>query len=62
MAKVKKKSLKTYTASLAEANKFDLSALPENREGNLSTGQRTKLMMTLISRFIGALLCFGMGI
>jgi hypothetical protein len=62
MAKGKAKSSQAYAASLAEANKFDLSALPVNREGNYTSGQRVKLMMTLISMFIAALICFGLSI
>jgi len=62
MSKGTTKSSQAYAAALAEANKFDLSALPVNREGNFSSSQRGKLLMNLFSMFIAALICFGLGI
>jgi hypothetical protein len=62
MSKKSTESLQTYAASLAKENKFDPSALPANREGNLTAGQRSKLYLMLVSILFSSVLGIGLGI
>jgi hypothetical protein len=55
MSKKTTESMQTYAAILAKANKFDASALPANRDGNYTSGQRTKLNLMLVSIFFSSL-------
>jgi hypothetical protein len=57
-----KKSKQSYATMLAEANKFDPSALPANRKGEFTANQRLKLNMALTSTFFSALLGVVVGI
>jgi hypothetical protein len=50
-----------YAGSLAEANRFDLSGLSQNREGNFTPSQRNKLGLMLISQFASSFLWIGFG-
>jgi hypothetical protein len=61
MSKKTTKSKQTNVAALAKANKFDSGALPRNRDGYCTAGQRTKLFLTVISIFISSLVGIGFG-
>jgi hypothetical protein len=62
MPKKSTESMQTYAAILAKENKFDPSALPANREGNLTAGQRSKLYLMLVSILFSSILGIGLGI
>jgi len=62
MSKKTTESRQAYAATLAKANRFDSSALPRNRDGHYTTGQRVKLCLVLISMFFSSLLGIGFGI
>jgi hypothetical protein len=58
----KKKSVKPNAATLARANRFNLSALASNRQGRLTNGQTFRFVLRLASMLLSIIAALAFGI